>query len=70
MKPTELLHPNQRRPSKAYLVNELRKTVYSWQQQYLLQQQSDSCSSGLKKTIYWKMSLSSSGSVREKQLRL
>ncbi|MGQ9571152.1 MAG: DEAD/DEAH box helicase, partial [Thermodesulfovibrionales bacterium] len=30
MKPTELLHPEQRRPSKAYLVNELRKAVYTW----------------------------------------
>ncbi|MGQ9818253.1 MAG: DEAD/DEAH box helicase, partial [bacterium] len=30
MNPTELLHPEQRRPSKAYLVNELRKAVYTW----------------------------------------
>ena len=30
MKPTELLHPEQRRPSKAYLVNELRKAVFTW----------------------------------------
>ena len=33
MKPTELLHPGQRRPSKAYLVNELRKAVFTWRQQ-------------------------------------
>ncbi|MBC7361478.1 MAG: DEAD/DEAH box helicase family protein [Candidatus Aminicenantes bacterium] len=33
MKPTELLHPEQRRPSKAYLVNELRKAVYTWREQ-------------------------------------
>ncbi len=33
MKPTELLHPAQRLPSKAYLVNELRKAVYSWREQ-------------------------------------
>ena len=32
MKPTELLHPDQRRPSKAYLANELRKAVYSWRE--------------------------------------
>ncbi len=30
MKPTELLHPDQRRLSKAYLVNKLRKAVFSW----------------------------------------
>jgi len=33
MKPTELLHPDQRLPSKAYLVNELRKAVYTWRKQ-------------------------------------
>ena len=33
MKPTELLHPEQRRPSKAYLVNELRKAVFGWREQ-------------------------------------
>jgi len=33
MKPTELLHPEQRRPSKAYLVNELRKAVFTWRNQ-------------------------------------
>jgi len=27
MKPTELLQPEQRRPSKTYLANELRQTV-------------------------------------------
>lgn len=30
MKPTEILHPDQRLPSKAYLVNELRRAVYTW----------------------------------------
>ncbi|MBU4444256.1 DEAD/DEAH box helicase family protein, partial [bacterium] len=30
MKPNELLYPEQRRPSKAYLVNELRKAVITW----------------------------------------
>ncbi|MBP9019702.1 MAG: DEAD/DEAH box helicase family protein [Bacteroidales bacterium] len=33
MKPTELLRPEQRRPSKAYLVNELRRAVYTWREQ-------------------------------------
>ncbi|NCO24222.1 MAG: hypothetical protein COZ07_04170 [Candidatus Infernicultor aquiphilus] len=33
MKPNELLHPNQRRSSKAYLVNELRKAVFAWREQ-------------------------------------
>jgi len=33
MRPTELLHPDQRRPSKAYLANELRKAVYTWREQ-------------------------------------
>jgi len=33
MKPTEILHPDQRRGSKAYLVNEMRKAVYSWREQ-------------------------------------
>jgi len=33
MKPTELLRPEQRLPSKAYLVNELRKAVYTWREQ-------------------------------------
>jgi len=33
MKPTDLLHPEQRRPSKAYLVNELRRAVYTWREQ-------------------------------------
>jgi len=33
MKPTELLHPDQRLPSKAYLVNSLRKAVYTWREQ-------------------------------------
>ena len=33
MKPTEILSPNQRVPSSAYLVNDLRKAVYSWRAQ-------------------------------------
>ena len=33
MKPTDILHPEQRRPSKAYLVNELRKAVYAWRKE-------------------------------------
>ena len=33
MNPTELLHPNNRQSSKAYLVNELRKVVFAWRQQ-------------------------------------
>lgn len=33
MKPTEILHPDQRRLSKAYLVNELRKAVFAWRAQ-------------------------------------
>ena len=32
MKPTELLHPGQRQPSKAYLTNELRKAVFAWRE--------------------------------------
>ena len=30
MRPTGLLRPDKRIPSKAYLVNELRKAVYKW----------------------------------------
>lgn len=30
MKPTDILRPEQRRQSKAYLVNELRKAVHTW----------------------------------------
>lgn len=33
MKPTDILNPNQRKPSKAYLVNKLRQAVYSWREQ-------------------------------------
>lgn len=33
MNPTELLHPEQRRSSKAYLANELRKAVFTWRNQ-------------------------------------
>ncbi len=32
MRPTELLHPEQRRVSNAYLVNELRKVVFAWRE--------------------------------------
>jgi len=32
MKATELLQPEQRRPSKAYLVNELRKAIIIWRE--------------------------------------
>ncbi|MBA7701185.1 hypothetical protein ES703_109918 [subsurface metagenome] len=32
MIPTEILHPGQRRPSKAYLTNELRKVVFGWRE--------------------------------------
>jgi len=32
MKPAELLQPEQRRPSKAYLVNELRKALFTWRE--------------------------------------
>ena len=30
MNPTDLIKPTERRPSKAYLVNELRKAIYKW----------------------------------------
>lgn len=33
MRPTEILDFTQRRPSKAYLVNELRKTVFTWRKE-------------------------------------
>ncbi len=33
MRPVEILSPDQRRPSKAYLVNELRKAVFTWRSQ-------------------------------------
>lgn len=33
MTPTELLQPEQRRPSKAYLANELRKAVITWRKE-------------------------------------
>lgn len=33
MKPLEILNPEQRLPSKAYLVNELRKAVFTWREQ-------------------------------------
>jgi len=32
MKPSDILHPSQRRASKAYLVNKLREAVYSWRE--------------------------------------
>ncbi len=33
MRPTELLHPDQRQSSKAYLVDKLRKAVFTWREQ-------------------------------------
>jgi len=33
MIPTDILHPDQRKPSKAYLVDDLRKAVFAWRQQ-------------------------------------
>jgi len=33
MKPIDILHPEKRRPSKVYLVNTLRKAVYTWREQ-------------------------------------
>ena len=33
MNPTDILNPAQRKPSKAYLVNKLRETVFSWREQ-------------------------------------
>lgn len=33
MKPTEILHPDQRQASKAYLVNAIRKAVFAWRNQ-------------------------------------
>jgi len=33
MRPTEILHPNQRQPSKAYLINAIRQAVYIWRKQ-------------------------------------
>ena len=33
MKPTDLLHPEQRRPSKAYLANSLREAIYAWRKE-------------------------------------
>jgi len=33
MKATEILHPEQRLPSKAYLANELRKAVFTWREE-------------------------------------
>ncbi|MHA1215606.1 MAG: DEAD/DEAH box helicase family protein [Candidatus Hodarchaeales archaeon] len=32
MRPTKILHPEHRRPSKAYLANELRKAVFAWRE--------------------------------------
>ncbi|MBC8525891.1 MAG: hypothetical protein H8D22_03320, partial [Candidatus Cloacimonetes bacterium] len=32
MKPTDLLQPDQRRLSKTYLSNELRKAVFTWRE--------------------------------------
>ncbi|MEM4347892.1 MAG: DEAD/DEAH box helicase family protein [Candidatus Altiarchaeota archaeon] len=33
MKPTDILNPAKRKPSKTYLVNKLREVVYSWREQ-------------------------------------
>jgi len=33
MKPTEILHPDQRQPSRAYLVNAIRRAVFTWRNQ-------------------------------------
>ncbi len=33
MNPADILHPKQREPSKAYLVNKLREAVFSWRSQ-------------------------------------
>jgi len=33
VKPTDILHPDQRKPSKAYLVDGLRKAVFAWREQ-------------------------------------
>ena len=38
MKPTDILHPEQRRLSKAYLVNKLRKAVCAWREKVILEQ--------------------------------
>ncbi|MBC8526848.1 MAG: hypothetical protein H8D22_08330, partial [Candidatus Cloacimonetes bacterium] len=32
MRPTDLLHPEQRRPSKTYLSNAFRKAVFTWRE--------------------------------------
>ena len=32
MNPTDILNPSKRRPSKTYLVNQLRKAVYKWRE--------------------------------------
>ncbi|KAF5437858.1 hypothetical protein C5S35_01950 [Candidatus Methanophagaceae archaeon] len=64
MKPTELLHPEQRRTSKAYLVRELRKAVCTWQEQgypHTTDSIPTCCSSGLWETISVTMRLSNSG---------
>ena len=33
MKPTDILHPDQRKPSKAYLADGIRKAIFTWRQQ-------------------------------------
>ncbi len=33
MKPTDILHPDQRKPSKAYLAGSIRKAIFAWRQQ-------------------------------------
>lgn len=33
MKPTDILHPDQRKPSKAYLADGIRKAIFAWREQ-------------------------------------
>jgi len=33
VKPTDILHPDQRKPSKAYLADGIRKAIFTWRQQ-------------------------------------
>lgn len=66
MKPTELLHPEQRGTSKAYLVRELNSArQYSLGENRAIHIQQTApaacCSSGLKKTLSFTMRLFNSG---------
>ncbi len=54
MKPTEILHPEQRRASKTYLANELREAIFTWRKQNYpgaTETSKDYYSIGLKKII-------------------